>query len=283
MLLKALKYDFRSILKIWTIITVAILLVSILCGSALRYIIDDSLNDSAAFLSPLAVIVLVLSVFALMAYMIAPSILLYVRYYKNFYTDEGYLTFTLPVGRETLFLSKILNALIFNSLTAITAFLSITIALAIAPKSSYAEGSMLSSVISSINDTIKRSGNGYGYFFLKLLLGIVIALLVSILITLVIYGCISIASTIAKKMKLLACVLLIYGINTAVTIVGYILIALGNWFTEGLKTIDAYGSVPLEKLAEMSVMLVMIFSLCAIIPLVYKFVLGRIKNRLNLA
>ena len=49
------------------------------------------------------------------------------RFYKNFFTDEGYLTFTLPVKASTLFLTKIINTFIWFTLYSVCAVTSVII------------------------------------------------------------------------------------------------------------------------------------------------------------
>lgn len=49
------------------------------------------------------------------------------RYYKNLYSDEGYLTHTLPVKSGSLLFSKVLSSCLFIILSVIVSFVSIMI------------------------------------------------------------------------------------------------------------------------------------------------------------
>ena len=59
---------------------------------------------------------LLCSVLSLFTACAVTLIFVFIRYYKNFFTDEGYLTFTLPVKRSTLLNAKTVNAMIWGLL-----------------------------------------------------------------------------------------------------------------------------------------------------------------------
>ena len=54
------------------------------------------------------------------AFSILGVFLPFFRFYKNLYTDEGYLTFTLPVRRSSIYWSKTLNSMLWIVLTILT-------------------------------------------------------------------------------------------------------------------------------------------------------------------
>jgi hypothetical protein len=61
-------------------------------------------------------------VVALSVYAIAVQVILLYRFYKNKFTDEGYLTFTLPVKPTQIFWSSFLNMLIWLVISALVVF-----------------------------------------------------------------------------------------------------------------------------------------------------------------
>lgn len=63
--------------------------------------------------------------FGIIAISLAASLIIAVRYYKTMYTDQGYLTHTLPVTRAQLFWSKFLAAFGYQLFTFIMIALSI--------------------------------------------------------------------------------------------------------------------------------------------------------------
>ncbi|MGN0453008.1 MAG: hypothetical protein ACI4GZ_04310 [Ruminococcus sp.] len=65
---------------------------------------------------------------AILTSLVLAVVLSVVRYYKNLFTSEGYLSFTLPVTPANHLWVKSLVALMFVSLTALTAVVSVLIA-----------------------------------------------------------------------------------------------------------------------------------------------------------
>jgi hypothetical protein len=65
---------------------------------------------------------LLFAVVALSVYAIAVQVILLYRFYKNKFTDEGYLTFTLPVKPTQIFWSSFLNMLIWLVISALVVF-----------------------------------------------------------------------------------------------------------------------------------------------------------------
>ena len=100
MLRKVLKYDLGAIFKLWLIMSITSLLLGALGGVALRVIMTPNPDLGATHFDgwdSIATMFLGISVIGIIAYMIITFIFVIYRYYQNFFTDEGYLTFTLPV------------------------------------------------------------------------------------------------------------------------------------------------------------------------------------------
>ena len=101
---KLLKYDIKSIANIWLIMSATVLAMSVFAGFCVKDIIINT-NNPDYF--PWSVIGVMITYIAYIAFGIITSILVYLRFYKNFFSDEGYLTFTLPVKRSHLLLSNL--------------------------------------------------------------------------------------------------------------------------------------------------------------------------------
>ena len=116
---KVLKYDFRAVGRLWWILALALTWISVLGAIALRSIISFTSMDMSRYtvLTEImligAIIFLFASFIAICASGLLTQLLVYYRFYRNFYTDEGYLTFTLPVSRKTLLLSKDSKSVLF--------------------------------------------------------------------------------------------------------------------------------------------------------------------------
>ena len=98
MFAKLLKYDLCSVGRIWWILAATLLGLSVGTGFCLRDFIIKSSDVHATtgdtLTASLEFIALMLFYVAIIAFAIVTAILLFIRYYKNFFTDEGYLTFT---------------------------------------------------------------------------------------------------------------------------------------------------------------------------------------------
>ena len=113
--------------------------IAAVVGSAmLRFIIEGT--ENLMFEDPISTLLLMGAILVVFACLVAivlsfilTMVLIYVRFYKNLYTDEGYLTFTLPVSRKQILLSKTLNAFIWyilhGLLVAVALFLFILFAI----------------------------------------------------------------------------------------------------------------------------------------------------------
>ena len=111
MLRRLLKYDFLSVWKSGWGTLPAIFgctLVAIIAARSIDFIYGNTGRSIAGL------IIMIFCLFGAMACLGVLNVLAYMRFYKNLFTDEGYLTFTLPVKRSTLLISKMLNIAIWS-------------------------------------------------------------------------------------------------------------------------------------------------------------------------
>lgn len=119
MLKKLLKYEWKDTRKLLLPINLTIVVLTAI-GCAL---LCTSIFDSDAG-SILAVLFMLFYIFALIAFSSTTIIYLYVRFYKNLYTREGYLMHTLPVTEEQLFHSKFIIGNFWFCLNSLLTLLS---------------------------------------------------------------------------------------------------------------------------------------------------------------
>lgn len=140
---KCLKYDMRALGKIWLIASAVMLLLAVICALGVSclpwatFIMAQESSNESPFLLFLGIALFFVGMITYMAiiYAIAiftggTNIMLYVRYYLHFFTDQGYLTFTLPVKRSTLFWSKAVSGMIYMLGSAVVSVISALIVLA---------------------------------------------------------------------------------------------------------------------------------------------------------
>ncbi len=106
MLGKLLKHEWKSIGKVPAILLGVLFAVTIMAGFTFVYPFWDSETVSGAEF--LVVMIWMLFYGVLIGVSVGISLYLAVHFYKSMYTDEGYLTHTLPVTPRQLLVSKLL-------------------------------------------------------------------------------------------------------------------------------------------------------------------------------
>lgn len=123
MLGKVLKYDLKSMGKSLFPLYAGLLGLALV----LKFIGFIADNVSAfSFIYSIMFIFFIVLVIGGLFYTFFVSIM---RYYKNLYSDEGYLTHTLPVSTGSLLFSKVFSSFIYIILSVIISFISIIIVL----------------------------------------------------------------------------------------------------------------------------------------------------------
>ena len=130
MLGKLFKYEWKSGSRLFLLIHGGVLLFALL--SRLFLTINGGLNQAMAtsensIISMIAAMI----IFGIVVFISCTAIFTYIyiayRFYKNVFTDQGYLTNTLPVTPGQIILSKMLNALLWIIIDVIVLVLSLCI------------------------------------------------------------------------------------------------------------------------------------------------------------
>ena len=131
---KLLKHDFRSLKNTFgkpALVALAIAtVISILCVLYINY--GDTESTAGDILFIISCIMLGFSALAAIVVVAGAQIMVYVDFYKNLLTDEGYLTFTLPVKAKQIIFSKITNGAIWAIITSAATFVAVFIVAVIA-------------------------------------------------------------------------------------------------------------------------------------------------------
>lgn len=121
MLKKLLKYEFKAQAR-----TLVPMIFSILVGgflAALMLTINFRMpfdeGPLAEIMQSSTILLAVILIIAIFASTLVITFLLIQRYYKNFFTDEGYLTFTLPVTTGQHIIAKLIAASVWSVAAAI--------------------------------------------------------------------------------------------------------------------------------------------------------------------
>ncbi len=232
MLKKLLRYDFKAVLKYWWIAALSSVVLSFGGGWCISIFTNE--KDLPAALYVVATLLMIVVVLGLVAFAILSTILIFTRFYKNFFTDEGYLTFTLPVKRSQLLNSKLIVSTVTSTLTSFIVIIDILVMLAVG---FYKEISKKEFWHSFVNDFLKELFNFEefgGYIVLYLIEAIVLLILFTIFTSLFMFSCITVASIIAKKAKVITAIGIYYVANSIFSFV------VQMFWLFGMASIDSW-------------------------------------------
>ncbi len=275
---KLLKYDFKSIFSVWWIGAVSILVLSIPSGIVARNLVTANYTSYGEIFSFLWLYVYY---FLALAFAFLTTILIFIRYYSNFFKDEGYLTFTLPVKRSTLYLSKLVSAFLMNLMTALTEIIALFIILTMTPVSKRNSMPALFEMLSDIFSELFDMSQIYGTPLVILnILGIIAGIMLySVLSTSLIYLFISIGSTVVKKHKLLVTIGIIYLSSFVASFVLIPLFILVIMWSASVTTLTTFGFFSVPALLIILLLLVALITLITLVSLVN---IGMLERKLNL-
>ena len=274
MLKKLLKYDLRSVFRFWWIVALISVGMAVLGGFAQSILYN---NDIPRVINVIASIVVFFSYFCMMGLAVLTQVLLFIRFYRNFFTDEGYLTFTLPVKRETLLNSKVLAGFIAMAAAAAVCALNFSIIFAIPQYEVFRSGEFFSGfqeVMREIPDHL------VGPLIIMGIEALVLAALVLLLSVLFLYCCITFGSMLVKKGKLFASIGMYYGIGSSIiSAMQLILILSVGSITVWMEPISEWQAPTIVTL----ILLGGILFLAALCALVYAFTHWMLGRKLNLS
>lgn len=226
---RLLKHEWRANAGLLGMLSLAAGGIGILATVVLRFLVNFP-EDLAMELENWTVIVTValgmflfFSVVALSVYAIAVQFILLYRFYKNKFTDEGYLTFTLPVKTTQIFWSSFLNMLIWLGISALVVLSVVFLAVLFGTAE---QGLINTDVFDAIGELLEffrhinlemllRENYSIPYLIVLGLTG----LLAPFYALFMPMACITAGAVLAKKHKILASFGVYYVVNFAVGIV----------------------------------------------------------------
>lgn len=228
MLGKLIKYEWKGLrfpLMIMMIVLAGTMILT--CGVILT--INPKLDETLAWYSGVALTLsFLLYYFGIIGCTLGTTLIVVVRFYKTCYTDQGYLTHTLPVTPHQLLNSKILTAIFTQLLMIFAIILSIFIILQVGihhvfsfiPDYSYAElrhefSIVFADILDSFEDEFGlRLGLYIAYLLFYCIVGVI-----SNVITL--FGCVSLGQLYAKH-RIVGAIAAYFLLQFVMMIIGYI-------------------------------------------------------------
>lgn len=247
---KLLKHEWKANWRLLSILSLAVIIAAVVGTIALRVMVNygDRLSESNSFLNllllPLGLLVFV-SFLALVVYAAAVLFVLLFRFYKNKFTDEGYLTFTLPVTNHQIFLSSAVNMLIWSVISVVLVILLFVVMILIGTSTSGFINMELIRELRSLKLILPEMAEAYSEILgdsygILTLISILISPVYNVVLAMT---CITLGAVVAKKHKILAAIGIYYGANTVLGILSSAittvpsLMFIGN---DGLASSDLY-------------------------------------------
>jgi len=283
---KLLKYDLKALFPIWGISTAAILIFYVIGSFALRGFVamvtapdtyEPTLAELLYFLGSMGTMILIGICFV--AYPILNTVFILKRFYTHFYTDQGYLTFTLPVKRTQLVGAKLVSALT----CMVTSFMLILLGILVmalfgSDPHAVINAAVIDAITVFFNEAWMTVGGWLPIYVAEALLLLVLLFAVEILF---IYTCITLGAVWAKKNKILVAFLIYYisGMVFSPILQFFNIFAIESGFAQQLgdmetPTLCAFAAVLL-------LLLITIFA--AVSWLLYYFNVRLLHKKLNLA
>ncbi len=273
---KLIKYEMKSMLKIFLLAWGAILAVALLIGIMINNSVGNHLDDDyfimnklASFSGVIEGISLLLYIALVVGIMVLSLIFVISRFNKGLLGSEGYLMFTLPTTPRALIISKGIAATLIVIISGIVGLLSVgLIALFTAKLSDFVQ------LFQILGDLIKQ----YPLAVPIMIMGVIVAVLAVISFIYHVYTSIAIGHLFSKYRTLMAVVAFI-----AISVIGNIVASLGLEIWSELDVIIE-GLLSGMALDSLYLILLVIAAFWEIISiLIYHVVTEYIlKNKLNL-
>ena len=292
MLRKLLKYDLRSVGRVWWIAMLTLIGASFSTSISMRLYLE--LSNSQAYLSGsnnvsirLAMaalyLIFIISAIAMGACILFVAIMVFVRYYKHLFTDEGYLTFTLPVSRRQIFLSKFINAATWMLLSEVVLLICGAVMIVIMMPT-YGKGIIATDTLQSLLDSIvKEFRSRGGWMIVQGILGILIGVAYTMLSVGVVYFCITLGATVVKRAKIVVGVGAYYLIDIVSRILTTVLgVVPMVWVIMALILFS--DTTPFMFNSVVTLMMTVFFAILALLAAFFHcLTLNILERRLNLA
>ena len=275
MLKKLLKYDLRSMLRLWWIGAMVSLIMGVAGGFCWMLVAGDRPIPTAV--ETICVILIALAVIYFVALAVFTTVIIFIRFFRNFFSDEGYLTFTLPVHRHTLLNSKIISGLVLSLGSVLVIALSASVMACIGAHEYIFSAEFWEDAKIFFANIYRELG---GYLWIYLAEGLALYLLAQLISLVFLYLCIGFGSTVAKRAKLVASIGIYYAASSGCTFILQLLVIfcfpnLGYW----MSSLDQPQALMLVALMLLCAVLFM----AALTALLYSLLNRMLARKLNLS
>lgn len=218
MLGRLLKYDLKWVYKV--IVIFYILTISFSCiGRGISYI------ENSVVFSVVTQITYVIAISMMVTSLINCMMRLWVRFIKNMYKDESYLTHTLPVKKKTIYASKVITA-------CITIFTTVIVILACLFICYYSEENL-----QVLKSGLELAASTYDTTVLNLILLIALVILMQIIFIVLLGYVAAILGHKSNKNKMVNSIAIGFGLYMITQIVTLVLVCCIGFFSPDIMNL----------------------------------------------
>ncbi len=237
MLAKLLKYEWKATSKIlWFISLASLFSGAVICILLWLLVNQPDLPENMAIIFVLVTTLLGSTMFVPFICAFVSFLVLCYRFYRHHFTDEGYLTFTIPASTTQILWASILNFTIWTTISGIVTFVSY--ALGFMPLIQLMVREVPWNELKQIFDMIQwQEGLAQIGITNQTLVIYGFACITSGLFSIILpFASITIGCTITKKFKLLVSVAIYFGINMALSTISGVVSTAITLATMGFNT-----------------------------------------------
>ena len=230
MFAKLLKHEWKATWGILGVLSLCALGASVVGALMIRMLETQAGEEYFEPFQGIMVMMLMAIILGLVVYYFGANLVLYHRFYKNKFTDEGYLTFTLPAKSWEILLASMVNILIWMVIIAVVLGIGIVIMLGIGLAEHWEEiWDLEMTIFEGLDDIMDMTAQ------------LVSSAISGIANVAVLLCCITIGATIAKKHKILAAIGIYYGASVLKNMVSSVLMAF-ILFDESVHSMEQFGA-----------------------------------------
>jgi len=284
MLGKLMKYEWRG-LRLPVLIMIGVLGAATLLTCAIILTINPKLDDVAAGFSVMSLVLsILLYYFGIIGCSVGTMLIIAIRFYKTTYTDQGYLTHTLPVESKILLAAKTITSVLCYLMMLASIFATIVIILGVAffhisNVSSYNTQYLLEDFWVGFAEMTEAFKDEYGISFTAFIIFYLLFLIISSISGIMtVLGCISLGQLYAKH-RIIGAIIAYFGIISVQQFVSYL--AMMPTYSRMLRAEALSETIPMLEVISPTMIITLLWSV-AVSVIMHLINLHMMTKRLNL-
>lgn len=249
MLGKLFKYENKALSKTVLPLGIGVLLVA-LFGSLmmkLNMLVSHWIKHNSTVVSLVRSVTGTLFVFSIIAIISASVVAVFIimqRYYRSLFTDEGYLTFTLPVKIRDILFSKVFAGVLWSLFVMVCTLLGVFLILLFGTTRTLMNTDFLHTLREAwrVFLQVQIPDMNLPVFLLQMLVLMLASMLQQFLL---IYLAITLGNQVAKKHKVLGAVAMYFVVYAICQSINAVLIIVGSTVVGGMQFFDTFKPTPI--------------------------------------